>query len=119
METLKVKVRYFTTLRELAGKPEEEWEIEDSRTLGGLIENVASKYGKEARDYLYHESKSGKIDPSIYFLINGANSRTLSGLDTELKDGDIVAIIPPIGGGSSSLRKAKVLFCPYPGQHCL
>jgi len=105
VETMKVKVRYFTTLRELAGKPEEEWEIEDSRTLGNLIENVAAKYGEEAHNYLYDESKSGKVDPSIYFLINGADSRTLSGLDTELKDGDIVAIIPPIGGGSSSLRR--------------
>jgi len=96
---LRVKVRYFTTLRELAGSAEEELEIEDSATLANLIEEVASKYGKEARNYLYHKGGSGKFDPSIYFLINGANARTFSGANTKLKDGDIVAIIPPIGGG--------------------
>jgi len=96
---LNVKVRYFTTLRELAGSAEEELEIEDGGTLADLIKEVASKYGKEARSYLYHKGEKDKVDPSIYFLINGANARMLSGLDTKLKDGDIVAIIPPIGGG--------------------
>ncbi len=94
---LKVTVRYFTTLRELAGDSEEEIEAKDDLTLADLIEGIASKYGKEARDYLYH--KGEKIDPSIYFLVNGVNARLLSGTETKLKEGDIIAIIPPIGGG--------------------
>jgi len=93
---VRVKVRYFTTLRELAGTPEERLALRDGATLADLIETIASKYGKEARDYLY---TNGKVDPSIYFLINGENSRLLSGLKTKLKNGDIVVIIPPIGGG--------------------
>jgi len=96
IDMLRVKVRYFTTLRELAGSSEEELVMKDGATLADLIETVASKYGREARNYLYEK---GKVDPSIYFLINGKNSHTLSGLDTKLRNGDIVAIIPPIGGG--------------------
>lgn len=96
---MRVKVKYFTTLRELSGTAEEELTIRDSANLADLIEEVASKYGKEARDYLYQKEESRKVDPSIYFLINGENSRILSGLDTKLKDGDVIAIIPPIGGG--------------------
>lgn len=94
---MRVKVKYFTTLRELAESAEEEIEIEDGGTLGDLIEEVTSKFGKKARNLLrlYHK----EVDPSIYFLINGANARTLYGVNTKLKDGDIVAIIPPIGGG--------------------
>jgi len=97
---LRVKVRYFTTLRELAGSAEEEIDIRDDGTLVDLIEEIASKYGKEARNYLYHKGERGKVDPSIYFLINGANARMQSWLNTKLNDGDVVAIIPPIGGGS-------------------
>ena len=72
-------------------------EVESGTSLAGLIEKVASKYGKEARDYLYHRGE--KIDPSIYFLVNGINAKTLAGTDTKLNDNDTVAIIPPIGGG--------------------
>jgi len=96
---LKVKVRYFTTLRELAGRSEEEVELRDGGNLVTLIQQVAEKYGKAARNYLYVSPENSELDPSIYFLVNGKNARVLSGPKTELKDSDIVAIIPPIGGG--------------------
>jgi len=105
----KVRARYYTTLRELAETPEERITLSNRATLADLIETVASKYGEEARNYLY---KKGKIDPSIYFLINGKDSRVFSGLKTKLNDGDIAAIIPPIGGGSekNNLREQFYLF---------
>ncbi len=96
---MKVKVKYFTTLRELAGSSEEEIELRNGETLEDLIDKIASRYGREAQEYLYSKKEKREIDPSIYFLINGVNYRTLSGLKTKLKDGDIIAIIPPIGGG--------------------
>jgi len=93
---MKVKVRYFTTLRELAGSAEEEIELEVDASLARLIARVAIAHGNAARDYLYHDDKA---DPSIYFLVNGKSAKVLSGLDTRLEEGDTVAIIPPIGGG--------------------
>ena len=98
---MRVKVRYFTTLRELAGSPEEELEMECRSTLADLIRKIAMKYGKEAHNYLYHKER---IDPSINFLINGISAHTLNKFKTRLKDGDVVAIIPPIGGGEFKLR---------------
>jgi len=96
---LRVRVRYFTTLRELAGKAEEEVIMGEGATLAELVGMIASKYGEEARNYLYQKREKGKVDPSIHFLINGENSRIRSGLDTRLRHADVVAIIPPIGGG--------------------
>jgi len=95
---LKVKVRYFTTLRELAGAKEEELEIEDRSSLAQLIEMVSLKYGEEAFNYL-HDKITGRIDPSLKFLVNGVDVRRLQGFETRLKEGDIVAVIPAIGGG--------------------
>lgn len=95
---MKIKVRYFTTLRELAGTKEEELEMGDRGSLAKLIEKVSLKYGEEAFEYL-HDKTTGKIDPSIKFLVNGVDVRRLRGFETRLKDRDVVAVIPPIGGG--------------------
>lgn len=101
---LKVKVKYFTTLCELAGRTEEELMMNDCSTLIDLIKIIASKYGREAYDYIY-EKRTGKVDPSIYFLINGKDSRILSGLHTKLKNSDVIAIIPPSAEENSETTK--------------
>jgi MoaD family protein len=88
-------------LRELAGSREEELTIKEDVTLADLIEVIASKYEK-ARNYLYQKGDVRKTDPSIYFLVNGRNSRSLSGLHTKLKNNDVIEIIPVplmVGGG--------------------
>ena len=95
---LKIKVRYFTTLRELARTTEEEIEMENGTTLVDLLEKIVLKYGEAAFNYLY-DRKNGAVDPSLQFLVNGVSIRNLQGIRTELKDGNVVAIVPPIGGG--------------------
>lgn len=95
---MKVRVRYFTTLRELAGFSEEELEIGDGSTLTDLIRRITEKYGEEASSYLYVD-ETGDIDPTMQFLLNGVSIRSLQGFKTELADGDVVAVVPPIGGG--------------------
>ena len=102
---MKIKIKYFTTLRELAGRAEEEFSIDDGTTLEDILKEVASKYGKDAYDYLFQQDKN-EFDPSVYFLINGRNYRTLSGSKTKLKNDDVLAIIPPIGGGEEKENQA-------------
>lgn len=97
---LRVKVRYFTTLRELTQRAEEEIEIEDNGLLKDLIEKIVQKYGDEACRYLYGDGNKKLVDPSVRFLINGKDSKMLRGLETKLKDGNVIVIIPPIGGGN-------------------
>ena len=65
---LNVKVRYFTTLRELAGSAEEEIETESHASLANLVETLASKYGKDARTYSYHKEEK-LIRPFISWLM--------------------------------------------------
>ena len=92
---MKVKVRYYVTLHFLANAPEEELHIKDCETLESLVRVVASKYGKDAYSYLFIR---GKVNPLISLLVNGINAKQLDGLETTLHEGDIVDIIPPVGG---------------------
>ncbi len=96
MRALRVKVKFFTTLREMVGKREEEYEFQKRITVEELLRFIVEKYGKMAEDYLF---KNGKPKESFSFLINGKSISSQEGLKTELKNGDILAILPPVGGG--------------------
>lgn len=97
---MRVSVRFFTTLREITGKREETLEFPDREhvTLASVLERLAERYGKGFMEYVY-DSKTGDVKGFLQFLINGRSASTLKGLETELADGDILAIIPPVGGG--------------------
>lgn len=92
-----MKVKYFTVLRELIGKKEEEIELKRATTVGDLIALIAQRHGREVESYLY--DADGKVKSFLQFLVNGKSIATLGGLETKLTNGDIVAIIPPVGGG--------------------
>jgi len=92
-------VRFFTNLREITGKKEEKMEFpEEKVSLDKVIRRLAEDNGKEFFNYIY-DSKTGEIQGFLQFLVNGRSVPTLNGLKTELSDGDVLAIIPPVGGG--------------------
>lgn len=93
----RVTVKFFTTLREIVGKKEEKIELGSASTVDGLLRFLSQKYGKEFKDYIYDEL--GNVRGHLQFLINGKSVTTLQGLKTKLKEGDQIAILPPVGGG--------------------
>jgi len=97
---LRVSVRFFTSLREITGKKEETLEFSDDVkvTLDKILGTLSSQYGKGFVDYVY-DAKTHEVKGFLQFLINGKSASTIKGLQTELKDGDVLAIIPPVGGG--------------------
>ena len=66
-------------------------------TVDELLQFLSRKYGGEFTNYLYDE-KMG-VHGYLQILVNGKSIATLQEFKTELKDGDILAIIPPVGGG--------------------
>ena len=95
--TIRVKVRFFTSLREIVGKKEEQIEFSRTVTVEELLRQLSQKYGKRFRDYVYDEK--GEVRSHLHFLINGQSTTTLQGFKTQLKEGDQIAILPPVGGG--------------------
>ncbi len=42
---------------------------------------------------------TGNVKSFLQFLVNGKSAATGEGLKTVLHDGDVLAILPPVGGG--------------------
>jgi MoaD family protein len=97
---LQVSVRFFTSLRELTGKRGETLRFRDGETVtvDKVLKMLAKRYGKSFLEYVY-DSKTGEVKGFLQFLVNGRSASTLKDLDTKLVDGDVLAIIPPVGGG--------------------
>jgi molybdopterin synthase sulfur carrier subunit len=94
---MKVEVKFFTSLREITGKKTEEIQLHNTVTVEELLTLLSDKYGKQFREYVY--SKKWKVQGFLSFLVNGKNINVLEGFGTELKEGDVLAILPPVGGG--------------------
>lgn len=93
-------MRFFTTLREIIGKREEliTFADDEDAIVEKLLKKLAKRHGKSFTDYVY-DSRTGEVRGFIQLLVNGRSTSTLEELNTKLKNGDVVAIIPPVGGG--------------------
>jgi MoaD family protein len=97
---LQVSVRFFTSLREVTNKKEETLKLPEGEkvTVEVVLKTLAQRYGNRFVEYVY-DRKTGEVRSFLQFLINGKSTSTMNGLGTELADGDVLAILPPVGGG--------------------
>jgi len=63
-------------------------ELEEAATIRSLLKLLSDRAGK-----------SIKMDDGVTVLVNGSNISLLKGLETELRDGDLVVLLPPLSGG--------------------
>jgi len=91
-------VRLFTALRELAQKGDETLEFDVGFvTVKDVLEELVKRHGKEFKDYLYDEKR--RVREHLQLLVNGKSVSLSEELETRLREGDEVAIVPPVGGG--------------------
>jgi len=67
-------------------------------TVGLVLTMLSHKYGKNFMDYVYEE-ETGQPKAFLQFLVNGTSTSMMNGLETKLENGDVLAILPPVGGG--------------------
>jgi len=81
---LKIKVKFFASYREIAGRSEVVLDLADGSSLGVLLEELKGRY-----------PKLGSLTDSIIASVNKRYAKE----DLVLKDGDEVALLPPVSGG--------------------
>ena len=97
---MQVTVRFFTVLREITEKQEETLHFAKTEkvTVNTILRRLGDRYGKMFADYVY-DQQSGAVKGFLQFFINGQSASAFNGLETQLQEGDILAIVPPVGGG--------------------
>ncbi|MFQ5998500.1 MAG: MoaD family protein [Candidatus Bathyarchaeia archaeon] len=93
----RVSVKLFTTLREIIGKSEEIICLQGNVTAYHVLKELARMYGHTVAQYIF---EGEKLRDYLEVLVDGHNVSLEYGLETRLKNGSVMAILPPAGGGS-------------------
>lgn len=89
-----IVVRVPTPLRRLTNG---QGEVQvDARTVREVIEKLEEAY-PGFKERLIDEQ--GEVRKFVNLYLNDEDIRFLKGLDTEVKDGDVLSIVPAIAGG--------------------
>lgn len=88
-----VKVRLFHELRTAAGSGEI---TVTADKMDELLRLLAEKYGKTPRNVLFDET--GRLREYVFVYINNVLQKPVD-MSVQLKDGDVILVIPPVSGG--------------------
>jgi len=91
---IRITIKVFGGLRESFQSGMQTYRLSSRATLGFLLQELKIDFPELSKKLL-----SGIDAGYLNILINGRNVRFLQGQDTELRDGDTVAFLPPVGGG--------------------
>lgn len=95
--TTKVNVRLLGVFREFSGKSRVTLKLEQP-TVRKVIEKMADSLSVEAKRLLV-DPELNDPRPNTLILVNGKEIGVLKGLETEIKEGDEVTLIPVSHGG--------------------
>ena len=97
---MKLLVKTFFHLEKaMGGHRTLEVEEEGILTLKDLMGHLSGRFGKDLTDLIL-DPETGNFVSHLMLLVNGKNHLFLPDrLNSTLKDGDEIAIFPPIAGG--------------------
>jgi len=95
---LMVNIEYVGHVKSITGNGKEEVEARYGSSVADLLNVLAKRYGEPFMKAIY-EPKSTDVKSNYIVTVNGFLLNQLRGLDTELKNGDHVAILPVVSGG--------------------
>ena len=96
---MKVTVEYLGHIRNITGsKRQEEIDIEEDASVAELLVKLSRKYGDPFKKAVY-ESGGKDVKSNFMATVNGYLLNQLKGIETKLKGGDHVTLMPVVSGG--------------------
>ena len=88
-------VKYFADIRSLTGRGEETW-TKAAPDMRSLLKGLAAQYGAAFENRVF---QGDQLSDTMIIFINGRDIVHLEGLDSPLKNDDVVAVFPVVAGG--------------------
>ena len=96
---MEVTVEYLGHIKQtLEIHKAEKVRLKDQASVRDLLSLLAQKYGEPFQKAVY-EPKSVDLKPYYILSVNGLLLNQLKGLETRLKNGDYVILMPVVTGG--------------------
>jgi molybdopterin synthase sulfur carrier subunit len=96
---LKVTVDYLGSIKQTLGlKQAEQVQLKDDAAVRDLLSLLAEKHGEPFKKAVY-EPKDLDLKAHHILSVNGLLLNQLNGIETKLKDGDHVILMPVVTGG--------------------
>ncbi|MDD2390341.1 MAG: MoaD/ThiS family protein [Desulfobacterales bacterium] len=91
-----ITVNFYATVRMIVGRKQLTVSSK-AFDVAGLLEECETVTGKRFINKLLNEA--GAIIPGVIILVDGINIHHLDGTASAVKDGAVVSVFPPGGGG--------------------
>ena len=95
---MQIKIQYLGLVKTFTNKIQDEITLETGATLSDLLKRLASEFGKQFSHEIYEEGAKD-VKPMFTVMVNGIVMGQLNGVETRLKDGDKVILMPLMTGG--------------------
>jgi len=95
----RIKVKVYGSLREVLIKPEISLQLErEDETVGSVVRVLIERFGERLKNELI-DPKTGELSAAYQIFVDGKHISLLGGLDSKLKENNVVEILYPVAGG--------------------
>ncbi|MBE9478041.1 MAG: MoaD/ThiS family protein [Chloroflexi bacterium] len=92
---MRVRVKFFATLKEVFGGGEREVELGEGANIKDLLDTLCDS--SRCRQKVFDDS--GEPRTRIQIMKNRLPIQSFDGINTRLEEGDVVSVIPPMFAG--------------------
>ena len=96
---ISVNIRFFAAFRELVGKKEIRLELgsREKYTISDVLNELMESKGIPIKSMLLDDD--GNLRKGVQIFLNGVKIHISDKVETAIKNDDIIAILPTVGGG--------------------
>jgi molybdopterin synthase sulfur carrier subunit len=95
---MKITLHTILGLKQVIGQRLTEIDLPHGSTMEDFLAYLKDRWGDKLSARLF-DPASGAVLPHVRIMVNGQTIQFLEGMETPLKEGDEVLILPPVSGG--------------------